>query len=225
MLPGSAGEHLLQERLQYRCQAATRARRFYHDQVLGYLNERMQEFLATAEAMFLATADANGLPDCSPRFGPPGFVHVLSPWMAAWPEYRGNGVMASAGNILENPKAAIVAMDFTGTRMGLHVAGDAEVITDAAARMAFPALLPAPRQPRPARRALGHPARHRGVRAVQETRAAVRGHAHGPGLGKRPRRPEGRGLLRRGRRAPRGRTIARTATVRSRAPRRAEPVP
>ena len=64
--PGSAGEHVLQER----CGSTSRAVKFYGTQVLGYLNERMQAFVAAAETLFIATADGAGECDSSFRADP-----------------------------------------------------------------------------------------------------------------------------------------------------------
>src|ERR1041384_820966 len=89
--PGSRGEHSLQERYG----TAERAERFYREQVLSYLNSRMRDFIARQEMMFVATADAQGECDCTFRAGPPGFVWVIERDRVAWPEYRGNGVLAS----------------------------------------------------------------------------------------------------------------------------------
>ena len=97
--PGSDGEHELQRR--YGTQE--RARRFYAQQLLDRLNERMIQFIGRQEMVWIATADAHGECDCSFRAGPPGFVQVLDPWTLRFPEYRGNGVMAPLGNLLENP--------------------------------------------------------------------------------------------------------------------------
>jgi len=130
--PGSAGEHLLQER-----QSSTeRAHRFYSQQVLDHLNARMREFVAEQEMMFVATADSKGECDNTFRAGPPGFVHVLSPTRLAWPEYRGNGVMASMGNVAENPHVGILFVDFFRHVIGLHVNGTARTVDDRAMRMA-----------------------------------------------------------------------------------------
>jgi len=73
--PGSRGEHDLQ-----RCYASEeRARRFYEQQVLDRLNERMVQFIGRQEMVWIATADGHGECDCSFRAGPPGFVQVLTP--------------------------------------------------------------------------------------------------------------------------------------------------
>lgn len=123
-LPGSTGEHLLQERYG----TANRALSFYNNQMLDHLNEEMKSFIAEQEMMFIATADGHGECDCSFRAGPPGFVHVLDEKTLIYPEYRGNGVMASLGNILENPHIGIVFIDFFQHAIGLHVNGKATII-------------------------------------------------------------------------------------------------
>ena len=61
---------------------------------------------------FLATADGHGECDVSFRAGEAGFVHVLDEKILVYPEYRGNGVMASLGNITENPHAGLLFIDF-----------------------------------------------------------------------------------------------------------------
>jgi predicted pyridoxine 5'-phosphate oxidase superfamily flavin-nucleotide-binding protein len=132
-LPGSAGEHLLQERYG----TAERADRFYSQQVLDHLNERMIEFLGRQEMMFVATADSMGECDCTFRAGPPGFVRVLDAGRLAWPEYRGNGVMASLGNITENNHVGLLFVDFFRDVIGLHINGHAKVVEDGVMRTAY----------------------------------------------------------------------------------------
>ena len=122
--PGSRGEHELQRRYQSR----ERAGRFYRQQVLDQLNEPMVEFIGRQEMVWIATADANGECDCSFRAGPPGFVQVLDDRTVRYPEYRGNGVMASLGNIAENPHVGMVFLDFDQERIGLHVNGTARIL-------------------------------------------------------------------------------------------------
>jgi len=92
------------------------------------LNDQMQEFIGRMEMAFIATADEHGECDASFRAGPPGFMQVLGPGTLAWPEYRGNGVMASAGNITENPHVGILFVDFVTDLIGLHVNGSAELM-------------------------------------------------------------------------------------------------
>ncbi|MFF7228973.1 pyridoxamine 5'-phosphate oxidase family protein [Streptomyces sioyaensis] len=144
--PGSDGEHLVQQRLG----TTERADRFYGDQVLDHLNVRMQEFVARQEMFFLATADRHGECDSTFRAGPPGFVQVLDARTLAYPEYRGNGVMASIGNMSENPRLGILMIDFTRDRIGLHINGRARVVMDDEMRAHHDGL---PVDPIPGRRA------------------------------------------------------------------------
>jgi uncharacterized protein len=123
-LPGSHGERRLQRR--YRSQE--RAARFYREQVLDRLNDQMMQFIGRQEMVWIATADAHGECDCSFRAGPPGFVRVLDDRTVRYPEYRGNGVMASLGNIAENPQVGMVFLDFDQERIGLHVNGAARIV-------------------------------------------------------------------------------------------------
>jgi uncharacterized protein len=144
--PGSAGEHCLQQTYG----TTERANRFYQQQMLDHLNERMQEFIGRQEMMFVASADSSGECDCTFRAGPPGFVRVLGPDRLAWPEYRGNGVMASLGNMVENPRVGLMFVDFLRDVIGLHVNGRVDVVPDPVMRAEHPDL---PVDPVPGRRA------------------------------------------------------------------------
>jgi uncharacterized protein len=146
-VPESDGEHELQFELGTR----ERAARFYGDQVLDHLNEAMRDFVARQEMLFLATSDRRGECDSSLRAGPPGFIQVLDATTLAYPEYRGNGVMASLGNIRENGHAGLLMVDFFADVIGLHVNGRARVLNDHEARRLYP--LP-PADPHPGRAAL-----------------------------------------------------------------------
>ena len=123
-LPGSKGEHQLQEELG----TTRKARAFYKQQMLDYLNPFMREFISSQQMVFIATSDSKGECDCSFRSGLPGFVHVLDDKTLAYPEYRGNGVLASLGNIRENPNIGMIFIDFFENTIGLHVNGKAEVV-------------------------------------------------------------------------------------------------
>ncbi|MEU6175441.1 pyridoxamine 5'-phosphate oxidase family protein [Streptantibioticus parmotrematis] len=143
--PGAAAERRVQRELG----TTARADRFYRDQMSERLNDRMREFVARQEMFFLATADGDGVCDNSFRAGPPGFVQVLDDRTIAYPEYRGNGVMASLGNIRENPHIALLMIDFSRDRIGLHVNGQARLVSDEVMRVVQPDL---PVDPVPGRR-------------------------------------------------------------------------
>jgi predicted pyridoxine 5'-phosphate oxidase superfamily flavin-nucleotide-binding protein len=124
LLPGSEGEHFLQQKYG----TTQRALRFYDKQVLNYLSPVMKEFITRQEVLFIATSDKHGDCDCSFRFGKPGFVRALNDNYLVYPEYRGNGVMASQGNITENPHIGMIFVDFFASTVGLHVNGKAKVV-------------------------------------------------------------------------------------------------
>lgn len=107
----------------------SRADSFRVNQLLDHLNESMRHFVAQQEMLFVATSNASGACDCSFRAGTPGFVRVLDEKTLAYPEYRGNGVFASVGNLLENPHIGLIFLDFFRSTVGLHVNGTARVYT------------------------------------------------------------------------------------------------
>src|SRR4029450_14141751 len=69
-------------------------------------------FIEAVDMLFLATADAEGRPQCSYKGGAPGFVHVIDPMTLCFPSYDGNGMYLSTGNILENPHVQLLFVDF-----------------------------------------------------------------------------------------------------------------
>lgn len=135
--PGSKGEH----QAQAEWGTTRRALNFYRNQMLDHLNPLMREFIARQEMVFIATADAHGECDCSFRAGVPGFVHVLDETTLVCPEYRGNGVMASVGNIMGNAHIGMIFVDFFQSTVGLHVNGKARVV-DSEALLAEPDVTP-----------------------------------------------------------------------------------
>jgi hypothetical protein len=87
-------------------------------------------FIESASYFFLATADAEGRPDCSFKGGMPGFVRVTAPSELAFPDYDGNGMFKSLGNILVNPHVGILFIAMQDKPRRLRVNGEARVIDD-----------------------------------------------------------------------------------------------
>ena len=71
-----------------------------------------RQFIESRPLFFLATADAEGRPDCSYKGGAPGFVRVTGNDELAFPSYDGNGMFRSLGNVLVNPAVALLFIDF-----------------------------------------------------------------------------------------------------------------
>ncbi|MFP5380059.1 MAG: pyridoxamine 5'-phosphate oxidase family protein [Vicinamibacteria bacterium] len=88
-------------------------------------------FIARMDMLFLATADADGQPQCSYKGGEPGFVRVLDERTLAFPSYDGNGMFLSWGNALVNPRVGLLFIDFVAERPSrLRVEGTASVRLD-----------------------------------------------------------------------------------------------
>lgn len=71
-----------------------------------------RDFINRSAMFFLATADAEGRPDCSYKGGLPGFVRVVDTRTLAFPDYDGNGMFRSLGNILVNPAVGLLFINF-----------------------------------------------------------------------------------------------------------------
>src|SRR3569833_691161 len=93
------GHRLLQDRFDTR-RLADRIVVWLVDDVI---DEDDKAFIERLDMFFLATADEQGCPNCSYKGGQPGFVRVLDEHTVAFPNYDGNGMYLSTGNVLVNP--------------------------------------------------------------------------------------------------------------------------
>jgi predicted pyridoxine 5'-phosphate oxidase superfamily flavin-nucleotide-binding protein len=87
-------------------------------------------FIESLPFFFLATADARGQPDCSFKGGAPGFVKVIAPDLLIYPDYDGNGMFKSLGNIRSNPQVGLLFIAMTERPKRLRVLGTAELTFD-----------------------------------------------------------------------------------------------
>lgn len=71
-----------------------------------------RRFIEAAAQFLLGTIDADGWPDVSYKGGRPGFVRVLDDRTLAFPSYDGNGMFRSLGAILEEPRVALLFIDY-----------------------------------------------------------------------------------------------------------------
>jgi predicted pyridoxine 5'-phosphate oxidase superfamily flavin-nucleotide-binding protein len=91
------------------------------DDVSGF-----REFVEARDMFFIATADADGQPQCSYKGGDPGFVRVVDEHTLAFPVYDGNGMFLTMGNVTENHLVGLLFIDFaTGSR--LRINGEASI--------------------------------------------------------------------------------------------------
>jgi uncharacterized protein len=87
-------------------------------------------FIESAAYFFIATADAEGRPDCSFKGGMPGFVRVIDPSELAFPDFDGNGMFKSLGNLLVNPNVGLLFIALHDKPKRLRVNGSAQINYD-----------------------------------------------------------------------------------------------
>jgi predicted pyridoxine 5'-phosphate oxidase superfamily flavin-nucleotide-binding protein len=96
-----------------------------------------QAFIATMDMFFLATVDEEGQPTCSYKGGDPGFVTVVDEQTLAFPNYDGNGMYLSMGNVAATGKVGVLFIDFARQRR-LRVEGMATRMLDDPLRARYP---------------------------------------------------------------------------------------
>lgn len=86
-----------------------------------------RSFIESAIYFFLATADADGHPDVSFKGGPAGFVRVTGPAELAFPDYDGNGMFRSLGNLSVNPNVGLLFIAMHGRARRVRISGAARI--------------------------------------------------------------------------------------------------
>ncbi|MGA4798885.1 pyridoxamine 5'-phosphate oxidase family protein [Streptomyces lavendulocolor] len=86
-----------------------------------------------ADTFFVATAAPGHGADASHRGGNPGFVTVSSPTELSWPDYPGNAMFLTLGNLEADPRAGLLFLDWT-TGTTLQLTGTARTRYDGGAR-------------------------------------------------------------------------------------------
>ena len=97
-----------------------------------------KEFIESCSFFFLATADAQGRPDCSHKGGAPGFVRVLAPDLLVYPDYDGNGMFKSLGNVRVNAHVGMLFIAMGEKPKRLRVNGKATLSFDDPLLKEFP---------------------------------------------------------------------------------------
>lgn len=88
-----------------------------------------RQFIEGRDMFFLATVDAGGQPTCSYKGGDFGFVKVLNDTTLIYPNYDGNGMYLSMGNVAETRGVGMLFIDFEGQRR-MRVDGVASLSMD-----------------------------------------------------------------------------------------------
>jgi predicted pyridoxine 5'-phosphate oxidase superfamily flavin-nucleotide-binding protein len=107
--------------------------------VRSTIGDDERAFIERMDMLFLATADADGRPQCSYKGGDPGFVRVLDERTLAFPSCDGNGMFLSIGNLAVNPHVGLLFIDFRARRPSrLRVNGIASIDARDPLRAAYP---------------------------------------------------------------------------------------
>jgi uncharacterized protein len=132
----TSGEEILREQYGTTEQAAKLQSRL----VTSQISLLFKMYIEGIDFFFLATSNAKGENDCSFRGGEPGFVRVLDPKTLAFPDYAGNGLFQSLGNLLENPHVGMLFIDFEKAQR-LRINGTARLSTEEQDLARFPGAL------------------------------------------------------------------------------------
>jgi len=89
-----------------------------------------KSFVENCIYFFIATADTSGHPDCSFKGGAPGFVRVTGPSELAFPDYDGNGMFKSLGNLAVNPHVGLLFIAMHDRPKRLRINGSARIDRD-----------------------------------------------------------------------------------------------
>jgi hypothetical protein len=101
------------------------------------LNGELRDLIRRADTFFIASCHPEGGADVSHRGGFPGFVQVQDGETLIWPDYNGNSMFNTLGNIAENPHCGLLFLDFeTGTT--LQLSGAANIVWDRERAVHFP---------------------------------------------------------------------------------------
>jgi predicted pyridoxine 5'-phosphate oxidase superfamily flavin-nucleotide-binding protein len=130
------GARALQDRFDTRRLADRLDDRFFTE---VEITPERKAFIEAQPMFFLATADADGRPQCSYKGGDPGFVRVLGRDELCFPNYDGNGMYLSMGNLAANPQVGLLFIDFTGSPPSrLRVSGEASIDPDDPLTVTYP---------------------------------------------------------------------------------------
>jgi PPOX class probable FMN-dependent enzyme len=103
------------------------APRLVWDKEIDRVDQHCRAFIGLSPWATLATADADGFPDVSPRGGGPGFVKVLDEHRLLLPDRPGNNRTDSLRNVLANPRVALMFL-VPGIEETLRVFGTATLV-------------------------------------------------------------------------------------------------
>tara|TARA_B110000438_G_C15650884_1_gene579531 strand:+ start:226 stop:882 length:657 start_codon:yes stop_codon:yes gene_type:complete len=101
------------------------------------LQDQQAAFIHSRNMFYLSTVDELGYPSCSYKGGDIGFVRVIDPKTIVFPNYDGNGMFMSTGNIQAKSKIGLLFIDFQ-TPQRIRVRGKAKCIKEGPILKSYP---------------------------------------------------------------------------------------
>ena len=120
---------LAQRQLPDEFESADLADRIVEAVVKEELSDPQAEFIHSRNMFYLSTIDESGYPSCSYKGGDLGFVRVINPVTIVFPNYDGNGMFMSMGNIQDKAKVGLLFIDFE-TPQRLRLRGEARCLRE-----------------------------------------------------------------------------------------------
>lgn len=96
---------------------------------LPYIDEAAARFIAQCSFVIVATADAQGRCDASPKGDPPGFLHIADERTLYLPDRPGNKMFQGISNIIENPHIGLLCL-IPGEEWTMRINGRARIVDD-----------------------------------------------------------------------------------------------
>ena len=121
-----SGSRELQDRFGSRALADRLVERLWRPR----FKDEDKAFIEAQGFFFIATADAEGRPDCSFKGGAPGFAKVIAPDLLVYPDYDGNGMFKTLGNIAVNPAVGMLFIAMGAQPKRLRMNGRARIVPD-----------------------------------------------------------------------------------------------
>ena len=120
---------LAQRELQGEFETTDLADRIVEAVVTEELSDPQAEFIHSRNMFYLSTIEESGYPSCSYKGGDLGFVRVINPVTIVFPNYDGNGMFMSMGNIQDKAKVGLLFIDFE-TPQRLRLRGEARCLRE-----------------------------------------------------------------------------------------------
>ena len=118
-----------QRQLQSEFETIDLADRIAEAVVSEELLDQQAEFIHSRNMFYLSTIDESGYPSCSYKGGDLGFVRVIDSGTVVFPNYDGNGMFMSMGNIQAKAKVGLLFIDFE-TPQRLRLRGEASLLRE-----------------------------------------------------------------------------------------------